>query len=221
MPDNVSAGFAAGLRLTLREAKRVVIFGWDEQKDEATCAAEMNVSHQSSFQVRVRADWRVTQWQNLLFILISWLDLCKNEDNNFEKRHHKCVSLFCCIFLLRLKTWCIQSILLLLLHWGLVNCRSKRVPDLLCIELWKTTKSRNLDKSSNSSLMAFSNEEMRRTLLKMQIKSNVWIQASVFITESIRNTWIQTARSLKLKKGEQTPVFHICSAGSKEILPNS
>lgn len=68
----------------------------------------------------------MTWWQNLLFILISWLDLCKNEDNNFEKRHHKCVSLFCCIFLLRLKTWCIQSILLLLLHWGLVNCRSKK-----------------------------------------------------------------------------------------------
>lgn len=69
--------------------------------------------------------------------------------------------------------------------------------------------------------MAFSNEEMRLTVVKMQIKSNIWIQASVFITESIRNTLIQAAKSLKPKKGEQTPVFHICSPGSKEILPNS
>lgn len=46
MPDNVSAGFAAGLHLTLREAKRVVICRWDEQEDEAVSAAEMNVLHQ-------------------------------------------------------------------------------------------------------------------------------------------------------------------------------
>lgn len=69
--------------------------------------------------------------------------------------------------------------------------------------------------------MTFSNKEMRLTVVKKQIKSNVWIQACVFIIESIRNTLIQAVKSLKPKKGEQTLVFHICSPDSKEIMPNS
>lgn len=49
--------------------------------------------------------------------------------------------------------------------------------------------------------MAFSNNEMRLTVVKMQIKSNVWIQASVFIKESIWNALIQAAKTLKKKNG--------------------
>lgn len=58
MPDNVAAAFAAGLHLTFRDAKKVVVYRWDEQKDGAMCAAEVNLS-QSSFQAQVRVDWRV------------------------------------------------------------------------------------------------------------------------------------------------------------------
>lgn len=49
--------------------------------------------------------------------------------------------------------------------------------------------------------MAFSNNEMRLTVVKMQIKSNVWIQASVFIKESIWNALIQAVKKFKKKNG--------------------
>lgn len=45
--------------------------------------------------------------------------------------------------------------------------------------------------------MAFSKDEMKLTVVKMQIKSNVWIQASVFIRESMQNALIQAAKSKK------------------------
>lgn len=57
--------------------------------------------------------------------------------------------------------------------------------------------------------MAFSKDEMKLTVVKMQIKSNVWIQASVFIRESMQNALIQAAKSKKKRGGINTSLSYL------------
>lgn len=94
---------------------------WDEQRDEALSAHQKFISSTGQ-------DWLEGDTVAKSFIHPNFMarSECRSEDNDSERHHHKSVSLFCCIFLIRLKAWHIQSILFLMLHSGLVNCRSKK-----------------------------------------------------------------------------------------------
>lgn len=90
---------AAGARSAWREAEGAAVGGLS--RELGPCLLHTGMCHiKNSFQTQVRIDCSGALWQNLLPILISWLDLCKSEDRDSERHHHKSVSLFCCIFFL-------------------------------------------------------------------------------------------------------------------------
>lgn len=145
--------------------------------------------------------WICDKVQNLSFILISWLDLCKNEDNDFEKYHHKCVSLFCCIFFLRLKTWHIQSILLRPLHCRLVNCRSKRKSAWFimygALENYKKQKRRQVIQPLTNGLQRWGNE----TKCSKNANKNQLMNSSVCLHYRINKKYMNSgSQKFKAKK---------------------
>lgn len=96
----MSAGAAAGPRTALREAEGAAVCRWDEQRAEALLAGDMNVPHQK-FISNTGQDWLEGDIVAKSFIHPNFM--CKSKDNDSERDNHRSVSLFCCIFLIRLK----------------------------------------------------------------------------------------------------------------------